>query len=331
MKHNLPASPAVGDLLSLGTKDKQLAEGIDAIEIEPNGSEELYILLHCGIRESVYRGTHLMDMFSKKVQGGTEQAPLFMLYRHVLDIGDSIGTLLRFGSTSSTSILLRSLFESYLSLHFLLEGNVLNKDRSLAYWAHYKIKQLETFTKYDSFAKEGKQFHKILDDDPLANNVDFPKHDYAHERKEIEKILNLDKFRQFYDQYKSRKKGKRPRHWYSLCSTAIDIRSLAKLLKREAEYSLLYSRLSELAHSTDVISEKLTLSKEGATLIHPLRGPYKSLKLVSSFTSSYLLGCHHALVESYFLKDEEVRAGFKNWYFKYRHFHLWLTGNQPKP
>lgn len=208
MKHNFSASPAVGDLLSLGTKDDQLAEGIDAIELEPNDSEQLYTILHCGIRDSVYHGTYLMDMFRQKVNGGTEQAPIFMLYRHVLDIGDSIGTLLRFGSTSSASILLRSLFEANLSLHFLLEGDVLNKDRSLAYWAHYQIKRLETFTKYDPSTEAGKQFHKILDDDPIANNVDFPNHNYAYERKEIEKILNQDKFQKYYNQYKSLKKKK---------------------------------------------------------------------------------------------------------------------------
>ena len=329
MKHNFPRSLPVNDLLNLGIKDVQLAEGIDGIHLDSNDLEELHTVLHCGIRESVYQGTHLMDMFRQKVKGGTEQAPVFMLYRHVLDIGDSIGTLLRFGSTSSASILLRTLFESNLALHFLLEGNALHNDRSLAFWACYQIKKLETFTKYDPSTDAGKVFHQILANDAIAGKTNFQKQDHSRERGEIERILHQNKFRNYYAQYKALKKARKPRHWYSLCSNVTDLRALAKSIGREAEYILLYSRLSELAHSTDIITERLAIADNGHTLIHPLRGPNESLKWVSLYAYNYLLKSHFSIVASYFSADDEVRKRFLKWYEKYRNFYLWLSGRSP--
>jgi hypothetical protein len=46
-----------------------------------------------------------------------------MLYHHILDLGDSIDTLFRFGSLSARSILKMALFESWLAPEFVLEEN----------------------------------------------------------------------------------------------------------------------------------------------------------------------------------------------------------------
>ena len=202
MKHSLPIGLPIDDLLTLGPKDNQLIEGIDSVELEPSDLEMLCTVLHCGIRDNTYIGTHLMDYFRKTVEGGTEQAPVFMLYRHILDIGDSIATLLRFGSASMASILLRALFESDLAINFILEGNQLNKNRSLAYWAFYQINRLNDFTTYDPSTDSGKRFHDLLDSHPIFSKTEFRKKDYSKERKELEQILSQDKFLPFWQRYK---------------------------------------------------------------------------------------------------------------------------------
>ena len=269
-----------------------------------------------------------MDHFRKRVKGGTEQAPVFMLYRHILDLGDSIASLLAFGSASTASVILRSLFESNLALNFILEGNTLNKERSLAYWAHYQIKRLDVFKKYDPSTEMGKQFHTLLDSNQVFQKANFQEKDYADERFQLEQILNQDKFHKFIAKYKTLKKEKKPRHWYSLCSDAINLRSLARKLVREPEYALFYSQLSEIAHATDVITELLVYSEEGKTLIHPLRrGPSQKIKNVCTLTSTYLLGSHMLIMESYFKNDGEVRSDFEDWWEKYRVFHNWLSGS----
>ena len=315
MENNIPLSPPDDKLFPLYEIDPFLSTGIESISLDTTNEEQIFILFHRGIRSSVYVGTHLLAHIPKIINKGTEHAAVVMLYRHILDLGDSISTLFRFGSVSAISILIRSLFESWLSFEFVLEGETLQKDRSLAYWAHYQIKRLEMFKKYDPNTEPGKAFHKILDSTPELCGTKFSRGDHSTDRKGIESILNKDKFRPFYEKYKSLKKHKKSRHWYSLCSSATDLRSLAITLRLEAEYAIFYSHLSEVAHSVDVITDRLSVSKEGKTLMMPLRGPAnRNLKMWATTTSMYLNKCHHLIIQSYFPPDDPLRKTFKDWY-----------------
>lgn len=326
MVNNIPLNPPDENFFPLYEIDPLLSRGIELISLDTLNKEELFILFHGGIRSSVYVGTHILTHIPPMIKRGTEHAAVVMLYRHVLDLGDSISTLFRFGSVSAISILIRSIFESWLALEFILEGKTLQKDRSLAYWAHYQIKRLEMFTKYDPRTQQGKDFHAVLQATPQLSKAEFIREDHSADRKGIETILSQDKFKPFYDNYIRLKKGKKPRHWYSLCSNANDLRSLAKNLGKEAQYLIFYSHLSEIAHSADVITDRLGVSEDGKTLMMPLRGPAnRTLKMWATTTSTYLLQCHSLIIEFYFPPDDSMRKSWQAWYTAYRKFNKWLS------
>lgn len=136
-------------LLPLIPADRALAEGADKIPIPPVDPESIFLLHHAGIRQAVYEGTLLLDRLCDKPHSQAEHFPPTLLYRHVLDLGDSIATLMRFGSASNGAILLRSLLESVICLEFMLKDNVLDRERARCYWVFFHIKQYETYTKYD--------------------------------------------------------------------------------------------------------------------------------------------------------------------------------------
>jgi hypothetical protein len=129
----LPFLKPVESILSLTSEDQCLEEGRDSVLIPPRTLEEACFLTYHVIRQSVYAGTHILDHLLRNPPGNSSHLAPLMLYRHALEIGDSIGTLLRFGSSTSASILVRSLFETSLGLEFILEKNTFYEDR--AYWA----------------------------------------------------------------------------------------------------------------------------------------------------------------------------------------------------
>ena len=329
MPNNIPLDPPHDRLLPLNEIDSLLSFEIENISLDTTNHDQLFMLFHRGLRSSVYIGTHLLSHIPRNISGGTEHAAVVMLYRHILDLGDSIATLFRFGSLSAISVLIRGLFESWLALEFVLEGNSLKKDRGLAYWAYYNIKRLEVFTRYDPNTPPGKDFHKILDSCPELSDAKFGRKDHSNERIGLEAILTKDKFKPFYDKYKQLKRSKKKaRNWYSLCSDIKDLRSLAKNLGKEAEYAIFYSQLSEVAHASDVISDRLEVSDKGKTYISPLRGgPDQNLKMWANTTSMFLLKSHNLIIESYFPPDYAMRKSYENWYMNYRKFNMWLSGD----
>ena len=250
MKVDLPKLQPIPNILSFTPADHQLLAGLPSITIPPADSDQKHLLLHAGIRQSVYMGTHFLQSLCVNHIKKTTDLPAVMMYRHMLDMGDSISTLLRLGCAAGGFIVLRSLYESSLFLDFLLQDNVLHDDRSTCYWVGYRTKQLQDLTKFDPNTEKGQEFHKRLQSDPSLTDKKFPTKDYKKDRAFLEEFLSRDGIHIYYEKYKQ-SKGKRPT-WYSLCSEAKDRRQLAKILHRENEYDILYSYFSGVAHADDV-------------------------------------------------------------------------------
>lgn len=323
----LPSLKPVETLLPLRPYDACLEEGIQNLQIPPRDYEESCLLSHYGIRQASYAGTRILDHLFKALsnEGVLHLAPL-LLYRHILDLGDSIGTLLRFGSSSTAAILLRALFEGNLGLHFMLEGNTFRKDRAASYWTFIRIKRLRNFTVYDPSTTEGKRFHEVLNAAENLKDAKFPERDYSHKRNELENLLNTEDSKPFWLKYQQAPTNKKPKHWYSLCSKARNFRELAVLIKREAEYLLLYQMLSEPAHASDVISGILRNWPGEGILVHQIRGPEEKVEQIANFGATFLLNCHHLLLSTYVPKDHELVKWFTKWYLQdYRPFYLWAT------
>lgn len=327
----LPFLKPIDSILSLKPEDQCLEEGWDSTPIPPRTLEEAQFLTFYVIRQSVYAGTHILDHLLRNPPGNNSHLAPLMLYRHALEIGDSIGTLLRLGSSTTGSILARSLFETSLGLEFILEKNTFHEDRATCYQAFYQIERFRNFTRYDPGTKEGAELHQILDADKKLDEAVFPRKDLSNERKAVENVLNSTRYKPHWDKFKAAKPKKKPKQWYSLCSSAPELRSLARLIGRESEYVLLYKMLSESAHASDVLSGVLRYKPGGTIEVHSLRGPVEKMKEAGNLAAHYLIRCHNILVTTY-LNGHDLQKWFARWYDQdYRSSFMWSTSPTPPP
>ena len=330
-QYRLPALKPVPSILPLDSADQSLAAGVDQVAFPPHALNDKSLMFHVGIRQAVYVGTHFLDHLYSSPPGGSSHLPPIMVYRHMLDLGDSIGTLLRFQSGQAGFILLRSLFESSLSLEFLLQGNEFHAERAVAYWASYRIQQWESYMKYDPGTRRGERLHELIDETPWLKDVEFPRKDLSDERAQLESVLGSGSYKPYWEKYKKARKEKRSTEWYSLCSIAQNRRELARFLEREAEYEIFYGYLSGVAHTSDVLSGVMQRSP-GHAEIHQLRGPEQKMEEVTSMCVNYLINSHHLIHQAYLKSDESMTKLFHEWYMEYRPFFLWKTSRRdPMP
>lgn len=316
-------------ILPLIPVDRALVQGVEQVALPPNHLEETCLLHHAGVRQAVYVGTHIIDRLCASPPSSGNHLPTVLLYRHILDIGDSIGTLMRFGSASNAAILLRTLFETVIGLEFLLQNNTFQTDRANCYWACHRIRQMENFTKYDPSTESGREFHKILDSDPILSKANFSRKDHSRERKILEDILSRVGYKEHWDKYKHAKKKKQPRDWYALCSTANNIRELSMLVGMEAQYAILYAQLSTIAHGADVITDVLNFTGGTGAFMHQVRGPENKLDTVANFAATYLLQSNQKILDTYYPGKNDLRDMFGQWYLQYRRYYRWAF--TPKP
>lgn len=314
-------------ILRLTAEDQCLDKLPKTVSLPPRSLEEACWLSYYVICQSTYAGTHILHHLLTSPPGkGFHLVPL-MLYRHVLDLGDSIGTLFRFGSANSAAVLVRALFETSIGLEFLLQSNSFHEDRASCYEAFRMIKRLKNLIRYDPGTKEGAKLHAILDSDPKLKDVVFPRQDLSKDREEVETMLNEKRFRSHWEKYKNAKPT--PKDWYGLCSTANDLRRLAREVGREAEYLLLYKMLSEVAHASDVMTGVVVIGEAKELSIHQLRGPVEKVKELVSLAANYLVWSHNHLLFTY-LNGDEVHKRFTRWYIEdYREYFNWAISPGP--
>jgi hypothetical protein len=223
---------------------------------------------------------------------------------------------------------LRGLFETSLSLGFILADATFHEDRATCYRAFRLIQKLKIHTRYDPGTPEGEEFHRILDADPRIGGTPFPRKDLSQHRRQITETLNTAEYRPFWDKYKNAKR--KPRHWYTLYCEANDLRSLAKLIDREAEYLVLYKAYSEVAHASDVLSGVLLSYPGRGVRVHRLRGPLERLKETTNLAANYLVDCHLRIQKAYFPDIHPMAQWFAQWYFgPYHPFFAWATSTDP--
>lgn len=327
----LPISEPAKYILPLISADRTLAEGAHEIPIPPVDPESIFLLHHAGVRQAVYRGTLILDRLCDMPLSQVETLPPAMLFRHLLDLGDSIGTLLRFGSASNGAILLRSLFESLIGLEFMLKDSTLQLERARCYWVSLRIKKYEAYVKYDPSTEPGKAFHHLLDSDQSLKTARFPREDRSKERKSLEQYFSDPRYKPIWDRYQNAKKGKKPREWYSLCSKAGCLRELAREIGREVEYALMYQQLSEFVHGTDVVTETLRHEPEEGTSIHQIRGPVTKINMVVMYALTCLLRSHNLILRAFFAKDAAFIKSYVDWYVTYQSYYRWSCGADLQP
>ncbi|MGB2963699.1 MAG: DUF5677 domain-containing protein [Anaerolineales bacterium] len=240
---------------------------------------------------------------------------IFALYRHLLEITDGIEVLLSNACIVSALPLLRSSFEGYLSMEYILEEDESFERRSLSWLVGYVHSRLDMYKRFDPSTNKGKEARKIFEDDIVTSSF-FPLASSLQKQNQLA-IENLDSFlskdhiKPINDEYKKHKNPK----WFHLFKGPSTIRDLAVHHKMGGSYEILYRYWSRSAHGQDLLSF-ISRTVDGESAIGKIRNT-KDLALAASLASTFLLGATRKLIKKY-RPGEDISRWFKKEIYQYR-------------
>jgi len=253
------------------------------------------------IEEAVIFGSHVFGWCVNSVERGDHFLPVFMSFRHILELTDAIAALIKESCVDPCKILLRSIFESLLSVEYILENNTEQRGKDFLIWHRHHT--LKIYRRHYPKDKAYEKFSELISKDKLLKDM---------KKLEIpdleERIINLERLLVHPDFIESEKEyqrieieKKRVRYWFNMHSGPNDIYDLALHLKRPAQYETIYKLSSAAAHGTDIIGGKVSRSETGSEFAQ-IRLPNDAQNL-SSLTVSFALDLF-ALSINYFVKEK---------------------------
>jgi hypothetical protein len=268
--------------------------------------------------ETVSFGTHVLkwDLEIKDKVRGDESVPPIMLLRHLLDLVDSIAILVAQGSADTAKILLRAAFECNMSLEYIFEKDT--TQRSLAYMVTDLINQIKVLKKFNPDTIEGTTFNNVLNQETTLDMKSVAeKFDLQKLILEKESIFLKPHFVPIYEEYQRLKgatKIKRP-SWHQFFDGPTNIISLAKYLKKEAMYELLYRQWSGAVHGSDVYLGKIGVgSVKGLVEVVQLRY-FKDVQSVVSYAQHFIISSLRLYVTN---RIPEKFPELQQWYLSNR-------------
>lgn len=269
------------------------------------------------INEVVNYGTHLLKWIAESPSQGDQKLPTIMFFRSLLEKADSISILIKNSSIDSSKIILRSLFETHLSISYLNENYT--EDRSMAFlvWNSKNIiKANRAFIKGNQEFKELQS--RVEKDGNFLTVEDLENLPSAKPIIDTQlSLLNKPEYKRVEKEYERTKKLIKNPSWYSLFNGPKSIEQLAKDLNMSTFYPLLYRPWSGSVHGTDIINGKIAKNensveadgKVGASIIQ-LRLPTDSQQ-VTAFTLIFLFMTYKELIEK-IIPDK--RQDYFKWY-----------------
>ena len=264
------------------------------------------------IDETVSFGSHVFAWCISTVKKGDEHAPIFLTFRHILELLDATAILIRKSSLEPCKIILRALFESILAIGYLFEENTEQRGKDFLIW--YKYHELKYYRRHNPKDDLYKIFSSKISKDKLAEKIAiFEIPNIEEELKKIEKTINHSSFSESkieYERYK--KENGTPRWWFNLHGGPKNVEKLADHLKKTAFYETLYRHWSDFMHGTDIMRNKISISESGEALFSQIRLPIGS-EAITSLTVGFALEALNLLIDKY-AKDKMGEK--KNWYIR---------------
>ena len=295
------------------------------IEVIPKEIQKdiLPTIIHFGsvIDEVVNFGSHVLIWDLKKARGGDENVPPIMLFRHYLDLIDSISILAKHACGDTSKIILRSALEVTFGLEYLFEKNTY--ERSMDFLLMEITNEIRTLKKFNPRTPEGSNLYKVLEkefslkDLKLDQKVDFKKR--IGEKEELLKLPQYSKSLSEYQRLKQN--GKKNLKWYGFYDGPQNFLELSTYLKQQSLYELLYRKWSGPTHGTDIYLGRMLPKKGGGVDIVQLRY-MKDLQEVVNYSLSLSVKVFNAFIRNR-LPDRIV--DFQSWYLSIRDTMLKLS------
>jgi hypothetical protein len=225
-----------------------------------------------------------------------------LLFRHILEMIDSIPILIREGCTEPATPILRSALEAVLGLEYILTKDT--KIRSLAYQVSYIRKTIKIHRKFSS----------LRPDDNLYRYVSrYPSYDPIKAIQHYEELLKKQEYKDVDNEWKKTKaRLNREPNWYSLFHGPRNLKELAEVLNREDWYEILYRYWSSTTHAIDPF-KNLVLIKDKTAGIKGFRSGEHSAT-ITSLSIGFLLKSCLKMIDLYVPSKKII---FSTWYLQH--------------
>lgn len=260
------------------------------------------------LREIINFGTNAF-VRCMSVGGSEENVDLapFALYRHILELTDSIEVMVENGCPAAATPNLRSAFEGLLALEYIMENPTDYRIRSLCWLATYIRRRLRSYRTLLASSSEGKEFLKSIEEDKTIHEFpSLPQEKITAAIANLESLLSKDQFQEIQNAFI---RYKREPHWYQLFSGPSNLYELARHLRRPAQYDVLYREWSTSSHAVD-FSPFLAPSPSGQSGIRGLRD-VASTNHVTTFAATFLLDATRVLIDKFHPGEM-----WGNWYMR---------------
>ncbi len=233
-------------------------------------------------------------------------APL-LLFLHVVEMTDGVSELVKQGCAAAATPAVRAIFESTLGLEYIFQKDT--ESRARAWLVGYASDELAMFDQIENIGRAGQDLRDALQNDTVGSMVDLTRLErFAKaQRPAIEALLNQPENAPVVAARAALRKRKP--NWYSVSRGPSDLRQLAKQLRREGQYLVLYSYLSAIQHGQNT---RRFLSLASAAVTDPLA---KLLRDPSALGTVAGLAAAHALRAIELVRDT-YRHGesYERWY-----------------
>jgi len=223
-------------------------------------------------------------------------------------MADAIQLLLSAGTIGPMIPILRSMFEAFLSLRYIMEGDY--ERRSLAWIYSYFRDEIERRKRLSGQGKDGEEVKDICQAELgwLPDSFRNPDR-HAAEIGRLEQEIRHPDFEAITEEVRNSKQSFPP--WYTLCGTELGnrkkgpkkLKHLANHLRFRCIYERLYGPWSSVIHATDT-SPHVVQQLDGTVGVGPLRSA-EDLKDNVGYALVMLLDARYLMLEK-FIPGEEL-------------------------
>lgn len=239
-------------------------------------------------------GDTVFNILGKYPRDEYVDASLALLLRDFLEFLDGISVLIRNSCIEAAIPVLRSMFEHYLAILFILEKHQSN--RATAYQVAHIRSRLKVYKKFSS--GEVGQLTKMLDNSEY--NFPLPDIDTSEDIERLEHLLLKGKYKIINDEWENTrmKYGKKQVNWYSLYNGPKTFFDFAAYLNKEVDYEFLYRTWSAKSHANAAFNSAIETGG-----FKMLRHP-ESLKTVSTWAFTWTFTLFQEILE-YYKKEKQ--------------------------
>ncbi|WP_155990256.1 DUF5677 domain-containing protein [Terrimonas ferruginea] len=270
------------------------------------------------LNEFVNFGSHVIDWDKSPVTNGPENIAPTMLFRHFLDLIDSISILSRNSCGDTSKLLVRGALETFFGIQYLFDGNT--HDKAMAFLYVETLNEIKTLKKMNSATPEGQAFKKILDDEKMLSGYSINPAIILHKAiQDKEKVLLLPEFSNAHNEFLQLKSNKvKNPIWYRFFNGPQNIRELAIHLRQQTMYELLYRKWSGAVHGSDIFLGKVTSDQAGGVEIVQLRY-IKDVQEIVKYSLSLCIKVFQVYIDN---RIPTRKSDFVNWYATIRDQYL---------